>query len=330
MLRVGAQVRESNPSLEVLIMVNGEAENSLAQKLLARLEKASWWRIEESSPVGVNRARNRGAELATNPILLFLDDDIQFESPDLLPRMESYAKARQGDWAAGGVYRTALGSGVGQTYGLMQERFQMNVERQTGLPFFMGGFLLMPKELFIRLGGFDEGVVWGGAELALNMKLRAASIHLERPENWSVGHLPQMGIAQLIRKGLRQGLGSQKVPELMVPSSEGKPTLVERIYHGAFYVGLNNDHWRERLLRRPWLLILLMGGATIRLDRFLAPTVADFLEKSFWKIKAWCWFARGRTWTEIDERLRNSHPSIDRRRRDLDFVRQLMVLMRGA
>lgn len=331
LLRVGASVRARGVALEVLIIVNGPKAQELKHRIEgAYAEHGTWWQVSESKPVGVNHARNQGAALAKHPVLLFLDDDVRFESTEILLQICEYSSRAESDWAAGGTYRTVSTGSVGKVYGQIQENFQLALERNSGLPFFMGGFLLLPKELFQRLGGFDEEVVWGGAELAINEKLRKSGARLERPPTWSIEHQPELDLSQLVRKGLRQGLGSKTNRVFMTGESTRSSSFAERAYHTAFFIGLSEDKWRERFLRRPRLLLLLMVGATIRVDYLLDPAALHFIESAYWKIRTWSLRATGRNWDEIQVCLSKEHLRIDGLRKEVDFVRKRMELTRRA
>lgn len=331
LLRVAAAVRGRGVELEVLIVVNGPEAPELKRRLAGvHAEHGSWWQVMESSPVGVNHARNQGAALAKNQVLLFLDDDVRFESTESLLQLCDYSARAESDWAAGGTYRTVSTGSVGKVYGRIQESFQLALERNSGVPFFMGGFLLLPKELFHRLGGFDEDVVWGGAELAINQKLRKSGARLERPPTWSIEHQPELSLSQLVRKGLRQGLGSKTNRVFMTGESTRSSSFAERAYHTAFYIGLSEDKWRERFLRRPRLLLLLLVGATIRVDYLLNPAALRVIESAYWKLRTWSLRATGTNWSEIQACLSKEHVRIDGLRKEVDFVRKRMELTRRA
>lgn len=126
--------------------------------------------IERVGPVlGPNAAamRNTGAKRANGKWLFFNDGDCQINEANLLNQMERLEKS---DFdLVGGVYRNQQKNRLAKTYnfiqrywvfsGLKKQQNQVQGER------LLGGALLVKKECWQSLNGFNEEIGWGAEEL---------------------------------------------------------------------------------------------------------------------------------------------------------------------
>ncbi|MBG9389060.1 glycosyltransferase family 2 protein [Caenimonas aquaedulcis] len=163
---------------EILVMDQTERHDAATEERLAAFDASGdirWVRLPEPS---ITAAMNRGLELAACAVVLFLDDDIRPE-PGLLV----------GHAAAHGHGPAALVAGrVIQPW---QESladfdagdFHFAQTRPAELHEFMGGNFSLPRELALRLRGFDENFVRVAyrfeAEFAHRLRAAGARIRFE-------------------------------------------------------------------------------------------------------------------------------------------------------
>jgi glycosyltransferase involved in cell wall biosynthesis len=98
-----------------------------------------------------SKARNKGAERATTPFILFMDADMMILDTNLLQECMDIIMDERLDLLTTKV-RTTNGkyNYVFRTFDLIQ-----GITRYI-TPFCLGGFMLIRKSTFIRLNGFDE------------------------------------------------------------------------------------------------------------------------------------------------------------------------------
>ena len=98
-----------------------------------------------------SKARNKGAERATTPFILFMDADMMILDTNLLQECMDIIMDEKLDLLTTKV-RTTNGkyNYVFRTFDLIQ-----GITRYI-TPFCLGGFMLIRKSTFIRLNGFDE------------------------------------------------------------------------------------------------------------------------------------------------------------------------------
>lgn len=237
--------------IEILWVVNGQGFE-FCQHLRDEVDAPLWrerFQFLYLQKAHANLARNLGAESATGRSLFFLDDDLEFPSVYSLKRILEWiaAKDSQRPWALGGVYSLGRHTKAGKAYFRLSRRFWNTA---SPVAFLLGGFLILPRQLFLEIGGFSESRSWGGSELLLNDELRARRVQIERDDRLHLmHHLPLSG-SDLIRKGLKQGEGAR----LIRPHDQGQilePLLRDwhtRLYLVAFHLGLRSPKWVRRLV----------------------------------------------------------------------------------
>lgn len=327
--RVLSRAAPPESRIELLICVNGPESTRIGDELRAGLDEAAKarTRILALEQTGVNRARNEAARHADGRTLVFFDDDTILEEPSLLERIRGYADAQQGAWASGGRYRGLARSRAGRAYAHIQSEFQEGIEA-TGQRFFPGGFLVIARELFWNLEGFDEDIVWGGAELRLNERLNRAAAAHPRPSDWVLPHRIRVGWRGLVRKGLRQGQGSLRVPAFDGAPRARAPRELRfgvALYRGAFLVGRSERAaWIDFFMRFPGALILLCFVSRGFGSWYRVLDLRGVDERKFWRL---CWILlrlRGLPWDRIEARLKDWHA---RANPAIHFFRGLMDTM---
>lgn len=139
----------------------------------------------------ISAVRNAGVKASRGDILIFIDGDVYLHDswiehvPPVLKRLQ------EEDWVAGSVYAVDPDASW-----IPKVWFQPWFDQQEQVSFINGGHLLMTRELFDRIGGFDESMETGedheiceraraaGAEISNLPELMA--VHLGYPN--SLGH----------------------------------------------------------------------------------------------------------------------------------------------
>jgi len=146
----------SGSAFEVIVVVDGNEPGTLA--MLQNYRGPLRLRFDGLPPSGAGRARNKGAELATGRILLFLDDDIEADAGLLAAHLRV---AEGGDCVGVGDLLTLLPRrpgflGIGMR--LWWER-KMAEMRREGHRFaytdLLSGHFSVPASTFAKMGEFD-------------------------------------------------------------------------------------------------------------------------------------------------------------------------------
>lgn len=162
---------------------------------------------------GVNRARNKGLQLANSEIILFLDDDCRLKHPATLATHHFYHNSNSDIFAIGGGYEPAEGASF---YSLLYNQLQMswlynNYLYQNGYEAacLIGGHFSIKKSLVKHNGiFFDETIAYGGSEVsffkkAYNAKLKMLLLNIK------VIHETHETFSSLTLKFLKQGKNHQ-------------------------------------------------------------------------------------------------------------------------
>jgi len=152
---------------------------------------------------GVARARNQGARLAGGELLIFCDDDILVESSHV--RRHLATRQRYGDCLVSGKWRFAPGTleelnrtAFGRYRIALDHKFRGVADgRQIGeglseVEAFEANNLLISRQLFWGLGGFDEDFPFAGIEdRELSMRAIQAGARLIRDDRVRLLHNDQ-------------------------------------------------------------------------------------------------------------------------------------------
>jgi len=132
---------------ELLVIDQTLRHEPSTEERLALLDSTASIRLVQLQPPSIPAAMNRGALEARGEILLFLDDDI-VPDPRLLQAHLNAHSAHSGDLVAGRVLQPWHEDDHGSdpfTKTLSEPKTE-----------FMGGNFSIPRELLMKLGGFDE------------------------------------------------------------------------------------------------------------------------------------------------------------------------------
>jgi GT2 family glycosyltransferase len=173
LLRSIGELKARNPQIEFEVFaVTDQAVSLDAIASRLRALNCDWVRLLPSSGLGVNCARNTGARASRFDILWFLDDDTEVASFDALEKiLEAFAD--QALVAAGGEYRSrSNANGDVHGYNALCSTWRASAGSD-GLEWLLGGSLVVRRSSWEQVGGFDEQIVYGGAETPFVMRLRA-------------------------------------------------------------------------------------------------------------------------------------------------------------
>lgn len=95
--------------------------------------------------------RNNGARVAKGDVLLFLDADCYFKNKTII--LESFLNIKKGKELVGGLLNIEDNPKVRFMYFFSNLTVKLS---KLSSPFVVGGFFMIKKDVFIRLGGFDE------------------------------------------------------------------------------------------------------------------------------------------------------------------------------
>lgn len=190
----GLVERTEYPRLELILVDNGSSDDSLD---LIRSAPAPFpiSIVANQHNESFSDSCNQGAELAGGELILFLNNDIEPIEPGWLHELidclrETGAGAvggtlitpRQGEGAVSGyavqtqpptLDMTTSGEFITVARGARRELLDADFGENLETAIAMGACLLIERELFHELGGFEHGYFYGGEDVDLGLKLRA-------------------------------------------------------------------------------------------------------------------------------------------------------------
>ena len=240
-----AKLAFSRDRFEVVVVDNGSRDNTLAiaESFHDRLNL----RILQKADVRISALRNLGARVASGEILAFLDADC-LAPQDWLDRILELAPA-DGAGVLGAYYLLPEDSTwVGRTWHRYQE-----APKSGEVSHVPAGDLIMRREDFLRLGGFDE-TIQTNEDYELCERARKSGMQVRAVPRIGVVHL---GTAQSLRAFFRK-----------------------QAWHGTHVVkvflrNISESHNLKAVLFAAWTLGCLagivIGGAWTAFDRAMWP-----------------------------------------------------------
>lgn len=261
---VRALLALAQPAAELIVVdqtARHEPETERALALLAAQGNIRWLRRARPS---IPAAMNAGLAAATQPLVLFLDDDIVPE-PDLIAQHCAAHAKHPGGLVAGRVLQPW---DEGRDHSSARE-FHFATVQDRWIDEFMGGNFSLGRESAIALGGFDENFVRVAYrfEAEFAHRWRSSGRHIFFAAGACIHHL-------------KAGAGGTR--------SFGDHLTTWRSDHavGAYYWALRTGAWREFArrpaqsvttrfhLRRPWripvTLAAELGGMLWALKLYLS------------------------------------------------------------
>ncbi len=182
------------PPCETIIVADGDTDGSwrLAEGFDARV-----LRIPE--PGGPGRARNLGARAARGDILFFVDADVAIRHDATRQIAAVFGRAPELA-AVFGSYddEPAASNFLSQYRNLLHHYIHQNA-REEGATFW-GACGAIRREVFIELGGFDEGYRQPSIEdIELGYRLKHAGHRIRLCKTLQVKHLKRWGVVSLVK-----------------------------------------------------------------------------------------------------------------------------------
>ena len=148
--------------------------------------------VEIIGPVyaeNVAAMRNIGAEMAKGEWIFFKDSDCDIPVEEIKAILVDAPKVD----AIGGLYKTENSNYLGQAYHRIQKQWVMQgldfIRRDRHL---LGGALLVKKDAFKQIGGFNREIGWGGEETEFVSKMHELGFKTEVDYRLQVKHDKKM------------------------------------------------------------------------------------------------------------------------------------------
>jgi len=223
-------------SFEVIVVLDGSTDGS-AELLDAwqRERRLPGLRWERQANAGQSAARDRGARLATAPVLLFLDDDV-LAAPELV--------ARHLEWHASGERIAVLGDCEITPDGRPPEvpsslylqyvrswwedmyRVRALPGRQPNYRDFCAGNVSLRRDDYLAVGGFDAAFRgYGGEDYELGYRLLRAGVRFIADRGARAEHHHRQTVRAAIRTSRQEG-GSDVLLGRLHPELRGTLRLM--------------------------------------------------------------------------------------------------------
>jgi GT2 family glycosyltransferase len=177
MLRRCLQAVEAtdHPNFEIVIIDNGSVQDATLEFLAATRHKV----VRAPGPFNFSRLNNRAVTHADGDYLLFLNDDTEPCRPDWLRALEEHAQRPEVGavgakllYSNGHIQHAGIAVGIGGLAG-HPYRFQANApEGIRNVSAVTGACLMMRRETFEAMGGFDERLPVNSNDVDLCLRLR--------------------------------------------------------------------------------------------------------------------------------------------------------------
>lgn len=175
----------------------------------AELAHLEW--IEVPSRGHVSRARNAGARRAQAEWLLFVDEDCEINAA-VIERVHAQLTWRKHPnviWGANYARQTE-GTSWARAYNWIQRAWVLLSRAESGpsprAHNLLGGFLLLHRDSFALLQGFNEAIPWAGEETDFLRRAQEAGFTTCLLEGLEITHKKDLGAAGFFRRAWKQGV----------------------------------------------------------------------------------------------------------------------------
>jgi peptidoglycan/xylan/chitin deacetylase (PgdA/CDA1 family)/glycosyltransferase involved in cell wall biosynthesis len=149
--------QDTTDPFEVVVVVDGSTDGTAAA--VAAVDWPFELQLLEQDNHGLAVTRNRGARAARAPLVLFIDDDMEADPGLVRVHLEAHRSGAEAVVGAMPLHpdspKTILAEGVGRWADELAERCAQP-GYELGPDDIFGGQLSIGRDLFFRLGGFDE------------------------------------------------------------------------------------------------------------------------------------------------------------------------------
>ncbi|MCC2677709.1 MAG: hypothetical protein K0R29_285 [Pseudobdellovibrio sp.] len=243
-------VQDLNGSpLEIIVVLNGVTDSKYAS--IREFFSANWpapelLKIEDK---GVNKARNAGLQKASQPIVMFLDDDCELHQKNTLRKYVALHEANPHLFAIGGGYILPDEHGLfDEVYNYIQMNwFVCGQKNSSGLlmetQHLLGGNFSLKRDLSVKHSlQFEPTIKYGGSELDYFRKAVKAGLKLAATE-MDVTHNTNETFASVGKKVFKQGCGKHFIDakfghdDVSSQTTGGRHLVLRRIYSYWFWAG---------------------------------------------------------------------------------------------
>jgi GT2 family glycosyltransferase len=209
-LNEGAHVKRTVDNLQATVPPGAEIvvvdEDSTDQSTDFLVHTSGSLRLARTARLGVPRARNHGAALASGEVLVFADAHIETPIAWWRPLLEALDDPLVGAVAPAIYDLTNPGAkGFGMSFvmptlspGFLYQRG----DEPYAVPALPGCCLAMRRDVFDAVGGFDAGMIdWGMVDSELCMRLWLLGYELRLIPQVEVGHLFREVLPYPVRRG---------------------------------------------------------------------------------------------------------------------------------
>lgn len=182
--------RSTYPNLEIIILDNGSTEPATAQ-LFSQLPKDRVRILRDDRPFNFSSLNNHGASLAQGDFLCLMNNDIEVITPDWLEEMIAFAQRPNiGCVGARLWYPSGFLQHGGIILGMGGVAGHAHLNLRRGDPGYCSrailhqsfsavtaACLVMRRDLFYQVGGFDEALAVAFNDVDLCLRVRQAGFH---------------------------------------------------------------------------------------------------------------------------------------------------------
>jgi glycosyltransferase involved in cell wall biosynthesis len=207
-LRAVAALQFPRDQFEVLVVDDGSP--SPPADIVASVGQSVRARLVAVRHGGPAKARNAGATLARGRYLVFTDDDCEPE-PDWLRAIDEWTSRMPGPVAIGGHTVNVLADNLYATasQGIIDYLYEYYGERPAPRRFFTSNNLVVPRDDFIEVGGFDETfALAAGEDRDLCERWLDAGKQMHYAADVVVRHAHTLGLAKFNRQHFNYGRGA--------------------------------------------------------------------------------------------------------------------------
>lgn len=196
--------------------------------------------------------RNKGAKAASGRWLFFKDPDCKVD----VERLQQLCRQleTQGQVVVlGGIYKNRSSKPLAQIYHHIQRTWVLrglcSIKDQTFLreaSQLLGGALLIKKQEFLELGGFNEDIGWGGEELELVERARAAGYSTKMSYRLVIEHENSLSLLGFFKRAWKQNYNRAS-------HGFGQIQKTESWEHRSYFL--------IKATQLPWVLLFFTVGA---------------------------------------------------------------------
>jgi glycosyltransferase involved in cell wall biosynthesis len=188
-------VEKARPAPEEIIVV-ADGETDGAWRLA---EKKGHQTIKISTPGGPARARNRGARMAKGEILFFVDADVTIPENAMATVRANFENDARLTALIGSYDDEPFEKNFLSQYKNMFHHY-VHQQGKEDASTFWGACGAVRKDVFLKMGGFDEGYRRASIEdIELGYRLKRAGHSIRLVKGLQVKHLKRWGIGSLLK-----------------------------------------------------------------------------------------------------------------------------------